>query len=247
MKLMEWADLKVLYKRSRKQPNKLLFKRENARKLWPMWMAVVSTIPLTVFAIFGIKNPTLIPYAYIALFPWTLALYLTRLKALSIVYPRQFAEHAIDRHSSLGQENTLCYAFFLEAVRDAGYTAAKLREFSAYADLTGKPAKPALSQNLGFASVIAFMIALCTEVIKATTFFTWGKGSVVVMLGITALFIFWLVLDGIHSAAYERGWVKRYLDMAAYDLEEPLQGAPQDSAEVPALDPPSAVATPSPA
>jgi hypothetical protein len=37
-----------------------------------------------------------------------------------------------------------------------------LTPFSAYADLAGEPARPALSQNLGFASLIAFMIALCT-------------------------------------------------------------------------------------
>ncbi|VVQ10773.1 hypothetical protein PS914_05145 [Pseudomonas fluorescens] len=247
MKLMEWADLKVLYKRSRKQPNKLLFKRENARRLWPMWAAAASTIPLVVFAGLGIKNPALIPYAYIVLFPWALALYLTRLKALQMVYPRQFAEHAIDRQSSLGKENILCYAFFLEALRDEGYTAAKLRELSAYADLTGKPARPALSQNLGFASLVAFMVALCTEVIKATPFFTLGKGWVFVMMGIVLLVISGLILDGIHSTAYERDWVKRYLDMAAYDLEEPVQLIPQDSSEVPTRDAPSAVVTPSPA
>lgn len=39
------------------------------------------------------------------------------------------------------------------------------------------------------------------------------------MLGIAGVFIYWLVLDGIHSVAYERAWVKRYLDMAARDLE----------------------------
>lgn len=243
MKLMEWADLKDLYKRSRKRPNKLLFKRENARRLWPMWTAAASTILLVMFASAGIKNPTLIPYTYIALLPWALALYVTRLKALRMVYPRQFAEHAIDRQSSLGKENILCYAFFLEALRDEGYTTAKLRELSAYADLTGKPARPALSQNLGFASFIAFMVALCTEVIKGTTFFTLGKGWIIVMLGLAALFIYWLVLDGVHSAAYERNWVKRYLDMGACDLEEPLQGAPQDSSGAPTLDALSALVT----
>jgi len=168
MKLMDWADLKDLYKRSRKQPNKLLFKRENARGLWPMWTAAASTILLCVFAGWGIKNPALVPYAYIALLPWAIALYITRIKALRTVYPRQFAEHAIDRQSSLGKENILCYAFFLDAVRDEGYTAAKLQELSAYADLTCKPARPVLAQNLGFASLIAFMVALSTEVIKAT-------------------------------------------------------------------------------
>ncbi|WP_257230420.1 hypothetical protein [Pseudomonas sp. SbOxS1] len=243
MKLIEWADLKVLYKYSRKQPNKLLFKRENARRLWPMWTTAASTILLVVFAGLGIKNPALIPYAYIALLPWALALYFTRLKALRIVYPRQFAEHAIDRQSSLGKENILCYAFFLEALRNEGYTVAKLRELSAYADLTGKPARPALSQNLGFASLIAFMIALCAEVIKATTFFTLGKGWVFVMLCIVALFIYGMVLDGIHSTAYERGWVKRYLDMAVCDLEESIQGTPRDSAEVLARHTRSAVVT----
>ncbi|MBV7489592.1 hypothetical protein [Pseudomonas sp. PDM30] len=247
MKLMEWADLKVLYKRSRKQPNKLLFKRENARRLWSMWTTAASTILLVVFAGFGIKNPTLIPYAYIALFPWALALYFTRIKALRTVYPRQFAEHSIDRQSSLGKENILCYAFFLEQLRDEGYTVAKIRELSEYADLTVKPTRPALSQNLGFASLIAFMIAICTELIKTTTFFTLGKGWVFLMLGIVALFIYWMVLDGIHSATYEKGCVKRYLDMAAYDLEEPSQGAPEESTEMPALDTLPSVSTPSPA
>lgn len=218
MKLKEWADLMVLYKRSRRQPNKLLFKRENARRLWPMWTAAASTVVLCIFAGFGIKNPTLIPYAYLALLPWALALYFTRLNALRTVYPQQFAKHAIDPQSSLGKENILCYAFFLEALRNEGYTAPKLRELSAYADLTGKPSKPALSQNLAFATFIAFMVTLGAEVIKATPYFTLGKGWVILMLGLAALFIFWLVLDGIHSAAYERGWVKRYLDMATYDL-----------------------------
>ncbi|MFO3796917.1 MAG: hypothetical protein ACK8QZ_06480 [Anaerolineales bacterium] len=229
MKLMEWADLKDLYKRCRKQPNKLLFKRENARRLWAMWTTAASTILLVVFTSLGIKYPMLIPYAYTALPPWALALYLTRLKSLRIVYPRQFVEHAIDRQSTLGKENILCYAFFLEALRNEGYTVARLRELSAYADLTGTPARPALSQNLGFASLIAFMVALCTEVIKTTTFYTLSKGWVFVMLGVVALSIYWIVLDGIQSAAYERGWVKRYLEMAAYDLEEPIQDAPRDS------------------
>ncbi|MCY1436388.1 hypothetical protein D9M71_525120 [compost metagenome] len=48
------------------------------------------------------------------------------------------------------------------------------------------------------------MVAVSTEVIKATTFFAFGKGSVILMLGVAVLFIYWLVLDGIHSSAYER-------------------------------------------
>lgn len=219
MKLVEWANLKDVYKRSRRQPNKLLFKRENAGKLWPMWIAVVSTIFICLFTGLGIRNPGLIPYAYIALFPWAAALYWTRMKALRIVYPTEFAAHAIDRQSSLGKENILCYAFFLDAVRDEGYTAAKLRELSEYADLTCKPPRPGLAQNLGFASFIAFMITLSTEVIKDTPLFTLHKGWIFLMLGFVLGFFYWLVLDGIHSLAYERAWVKRYLDMAARDLE----------------------------
>lgn len=219
MKLVDWANLKDLYKRSRRQPNKLLFKRANARKLWPMWTAAASTIFICLFAAWGIRNPALIPYAYAALLPWAATLYWTRIKALRTVYPREFAEHAIDRQSSLGKENILCYAFFLDAVRDEGYTAAKLRELSAYSDLTCKPPRPGLAQNLGFASFIAFMITLSAEVIKATPLFTLGKGWIFLMLGIAGGFLYWLVLDGIHSVAYERAWVKRYLDMAARDLE----------------------------
>lgn len=223
MKLMEWADINALYKRSRKQPNKLIFKRENAYKLWPWWMAVALTVPLGVFASLGIKNQTLIPYAYMALAPWGLALYFTRLHALRVVYPQQFAEHAIDRQPLLGRENILCYAFFLKAMRDEGYTAKKIRELSAYAELTGKPVRPALSQNLGFASLIALMVAISTEVIKTTALFSFAKGSVILLLGVAVLFIYWLVLDGIHSSAYERVLVKRYLDMAAYDMEDLLK------------------------
>ena len=78
MKLMEWADLQALYKRSRKRPNKLIFKRENILRLWPMWSAFGSTALLFVFAMFGIKNPALIPYTYMALAPWALLLYFTR-------------------------------------------------------------------------------------------------------------------------------------------------------------------------
>lgn len=54
MKLKEWAHLEALYKISRKQPNKHIFKLHNARKLWPMWSAVGSTALLFVFAMFGI-------------------------------------------------------------------------------------------------------------------------------------------------------------------------------------------------
>jgi hypothetical protein len=219
MKLEDWANLKDVYKRSRRQPNKLLFKRENARKLWPMWAAAASTLLLVVIAGWGIKNPALVPYAYLAMGPWAIALYITRMKALRMVYPREFAEHAIDRQSSLGKENILCYAFFLDAVRGNGYTAAKLRELSRYADLTGKPARPGLAKNLGFASFIAFMVALSTEVIKSTPLFTPDKSWIFLMVGIAGGFLYWLVLDGIHSVAYERAWVKRYLDMAASDME----------------------------
>lgn len=101
MKLKEWAQLEALYKISRKQPNKHIFKLQNARKLWPMWSAIGSTALLFVFAMFGIKNPTLIPYTYMALAPWALLLYVTRLKALRMVYPQQFADHAIDQQPSL--------------------------------------------------------------------------------------------------------------------------------------------------
>lgn len=222
MKLKEWAQLEALYKISRKQPNKHIFKLHNARKLWPMWSAIGSTALLFVFAMFGIKNPTLIPYTYMALAPWALLLYVTRLKALRMVYPQQFADHAIDHQPSLERENTLCYAFFLEGLRKEGYTVEKLRELSAYAGLTGKPARPALSQNLSFASLIALMIALCTEIIKATPLFTWGKGSVIVVLGMGALFLNWLVLDGIRSVSYERMCIKRYVEMAVFDLDELL-------------------------
>jgi hypothetical protein len=223
MKLKEWADLQVIYKRSRKQPNKLIFKRENVRRLWPMWAAVGSTVFLVVFAMFGIKNPALIPYTYMALAPWALLLFFTRLTALRMVYPQQFADHAIDRQPSLERENALCYAFFLEALRDEGYTVAKLRDLSDYADLTGSPPRPALSQSLSFASLIALMVALSTEIIKATPLFTWGKGSVIVVLGMGVLFLNWLVLDGIRSVAYERLCMKRYVDMAVFDLEVLLQ------------------------
>ncbi|MFJ2710262.1 hypothetical protein ACIOZM_05160 [Pseudomonas sp. NPDC087346] len=219
MKLIEWADLKKLYKCSRRRPNKLLFKRENIRRLWPMWATVASTIPLTTFAGFGIKYPILIPFAYLALVPWAIALYSTRFKALRMVYPQQFADHAIDRQSWREKENVLCYAFFLEAMRDEGYTATQLRELSAYSDLTGKPPRPALSQNLGFASLIALMIALAAEAIKVAPIFT-SKGSVVLMLGFIVLGIYGTVLDGIHSLVYEKGWIKRYLDLAAFDIEE---------------------------
>ena len=231
MKLMEWADLKVIYKRSRNQPNKRLIKRENIRKLWPMWTAAASTVLLFVFAGFGIKYPAMFPYAYFALVPWSFALYFTRLNALRKVYPREFAQHAIDRQPWLEKENTLCYAFFLEALREAGYTASKARQFSVYSDLAGRPPRPPLSQNLGFASLIAFMIALSTEVIKATPFFMWGKGSGVLMLGLAVLFLYWLVLDGVHSVAYEKGRIKRYLDLAAYDLEEPARELHRVNAE----------------
>jgi len=220
MKLVAWANLKAIYKRSRRQPNKRLFKRENVRKLWPMWLAAFSTVPLCLFAGWGVKDPAMVPYVYIGLLPWALALYLTRMKALRTVYPRQFAEHAIDRQSSFGKENLLCYAFFLDALREEGYTAAQARELSAYAELACKPARPMLAQNLGFASIIAFMVALSTEAIKLTPTFTLGKGWMIVMMGIAVAFVYWLVLDGIHSVAQERAWIKRYLDMAAYDLDQ---------------------------
>lgn len=237
MKLMEWADLQALYKRSRKRPNKLIFKRENILRLWPMWSAFGSTALLFVFAMFGIKNPALIPYTYMALAPWALLLYFTRLKALQMVYPQQFEEHAIDRQPSLERENVLCYAFFLEALRDEGYSVAKLRDLSAYADLTGKPSRPALSQNLGFASLIALMIALSTEIIKNTPLFSVGQGSVIIVICMGALFFHWLVLDGLRSVAYERVCIKRYVDMAVFDLDELLQHSadialPVESTEV---------------
>ncbi len=66
------------------------------------------------------------------------------------------------------------------------------------------------------------MIALCTEIIKATPLFTWGKGSVIVVLGMGALFLNWLVLDGIRSVSYERMCIKRYVEMAVFDLDELL-------------------------
>ncbi|WP_242206366.1 MULTISPECIES: hypothetical protein [unclassified Pseudomonas] len=236
MKLMEWTILKNLYKLSRKRPNKLLFKRGNARKLWPMWLAAASTIPLCIFAGFGIKYPGLTLYAYIALAPWAFILYFTRLKALRTVYPQQFSDHAIDHQSWMEKENILCYAFFLETVREEGYTTQKLRELSAYSDLTCKPPRPPLSQNLIFASLIAFMIALSTEVIKATPFFTLGKGSIVLILGSVVLFCVWLVLDGVQSTAYERVRIKRYLDLAAYDLDDAAKNIPSVNPDIDSFD-----------
>lgn len=84
----------------------------------------------------------------------------------------------------------------------------------------GKPAKPALSQNIGFASLVALMITISAEIIKGAGFFT-SMGLAVIMLGLAALFIYWLVLDGIHSVAYEKALIKRYLDMAVWDLTPP--------------------------
>jgi hypothetical protein len=220
MKLKEWADLVALYKYSRKQPNKLLFTWVNARRTWSMWLAFALTILFLVFIFFGYKYPALLPYAAIGLMPWAIMAYRTRLQALRTVFPEQFAEHAIDRQSWREKENFLCYAFFLEVVRNNGYTAAKLRELSACVDLTGRPQRPALSQNLGFASLIGFMVALSTEVIKATPIFKWEKGLFLLVMGFALLFIYWLVLDGIHNFVYEKGWIKRYLDLAAYDLKE---------------------------
>ncbi|MBK5343433.1 hypothetical protein JFU48_18850 [Pseudomonas sp. TH49] len=227
MKLKEWADLKALYKLSRKQPNRILFTWANVRKTWSMWVALLLTILFLVFIFFGYKYPVLLPYAAGALIPWVVMAYRTRLHALRTVFPNEFAAHAIDRQSLREKENFLCYAFFLEIVRLEGYTATKLRELSAYVDLTARPQRPALSQNLGFASLIGFMVALSTEVIKSTSLFKWEKGLFVLAMGFAVLFIYWLFLDGIHNLVYEKGWIKRYLDLAAYDLQEPVTTAPE--------------------
>ncbi|EJN30462.1 hypothetical protein PMI38_05328 [Pseudomonas sp. GM84] len=217
MKLAEWAEIQEIYKRSRRQPNKRLFKWANARRLWPMWAAFASTLLLVAFALWAMIHPALLPYAYMALLPWGLALYFTRLKGLRTMHAQAFDDHVIDRQSFHHRESTLCYAFFLESLRKQGYTAAKARELSAYSDLVGKPARPPLSQNLGFASLVAFMIAISTELIKSAEVFT-SQGLAVVIIGVVALFIYWLVLDGIYSGAYQKAWIKRYLDMAAWDL-----------------------------
>lgn len=218
MKLAEWAQIQEIYKRSRRQPNKRLFKWANARRLWPMWVALASTGALVAFTVVAMARPPLVPYAYMALVPWGLALYFTRLKGLRVTHAQAFDDHVIDRQAFHHRESTLCYAFFLESLRNEGYTAAKARELSAYSDLIGKPARPPLSQNLGFASLVAFMIAISTELIKSADVFT-SQGLAVVMIGVVAMFIYWLVLDGIYSGAYQKAWIKRYLDMAAWDLE----------------------------
>lgn len=220
MKLAEWSEIQMLYKRSRRQPNKLLFTRMNASRLWPMWMAFASTFLLVGFVLWTMKNPILILYSYIALLPWGLALFLTRLKGLHTVYPQEFDEHAIATQSILNRENILCYAFFLNILRAEEYTAEKAREMSDYSELVGKPTKPALSQNIGFASLVALMITLSAEIIKGAGFIT-SMGLAVVMLGFAALFIYWVVLDGIHSVAYEKALIKRYLDLAVWDLAPP--------------------------
>ena len=152
--------------------------------------------------------------------PWGLALFLTRLKGLHTVYPQEFDEHAISNQSILNRENILCYAFFLNILRAEEYTAEKAREMSDYSELVGKPTKPALSQNIGFASLVALMITLSAEIIKGAGFIT-SMGLAVVMLGFAALFIYWVVLDGIHSVAYEKALIKRYLDLAVWDLAPP--------------------------
>jgi hypothetical protein len=227
MKFKEWVDLTALYKRSRRQPNKLLFTWKNARRLWPMWAVAVSTFPLVVMAGFGIKYPILVPISYVFLGLWTGGLFLTRLHALRTVYPLQFAEHAIDQQPWSEQENILCYAFFLQIVKDEGYRAAKLRELSAYSDLTVAPAKPALSQNLGFLSLLGLMMGLSAELIKTTAFFLGPKGALVLVPIVGTLFIYWLVWDGIQSTRDQRLRIKRYVDLAAYDLEEAVQDVPE--------------------
>jgi len=223
MKFKEWAELTALYKRSRKQPNKLLFTWKNARRLWPMWTAAASTLPLVVLSAFGIKYPILVPISYALLAVWAGGLFFTRLHAIRTVYPTQFAEHAIDQQPWGEQENILCYAFFLQIVKEEGYTSAKLRELSAYSDLTVAPVKPALSQNLGFVSLFALIVGLSTELIKATSFFLGGKGAVILILVAAVSFIYWIVWDGIQSTPYQRLRIKRYVDLAAYDLEERVQ------------------------
>ncbi|MEX5666025.1 hypothetical protein ABFV57_14305 [Pseudomonas neuropathica] len=223
MKLKELVDLTALYKRSRRQPNKLLFTWKNARRLWPMWAVAVSTLPLIALSALGIKYPIFVPISYAGLAVWTGGLFFTRLNALRRVYPAQFAEHAIGQQPWGEQENILCYAFFLQIVQDEGYTAAKLRELSAYSDLTVAPAKPALSQNLVFVSLFALMIGLSTELIKATSFFIGGKGAAILILVAAVSFIYWIVWDGIQSTPYQRLRIKRYVDLAAYDLEEAVQ------------------------
>ncbi|CAM3035220.1 hypothetical protein [Pseudomonas plecoglossicida] len=218
MKLAEWAEVQEIYKRSRRQPNKRLFNRANARRLWPMWAGFASTLILIAFLLWAMARPALLPYACMAFLPWGLALYLTRAAGLRTMHAQAFADQVIDRQSIHHRESTLCYTFFLESLRNQGYTAAKARELSAYSDLIGKPPRPPVSQNLGFASLVAFMIAISTELIKNLDVFT-RQGAAVVMMGVAALFIYWLVLDGIYSGAYQKAWIKRYLDMAAWDLE----------------------------
>jgi hypothetical protein len=220
MKLKEWAALKSLYKISRQQPKKLLFKGKKVFGVWSVCFAVFITIVLLAFVLSGLKYPVVLPYAYMALGPWAVLLYAARIKLLRSVFPKQFAEHAIDLQSWREKENILCYSFFLELAREKGYTAAKLRALSAYSDLTVAPAKPALSQNLGFASLLGLMMGLSAEVIKNTQFFLWGKGAVALILIAASLFIYWLVWDGFQTARYERLCIKRYVDLAAYDLED---------------------------
>lgn len=218
MKLVEWADLKDLYIASRRQPNKLIFRRDSLWTLRPLWGAVTITIALLIMDFVSLNYQWLMPYTSFATLLWVFAMYKTRIATLRQAFPREFAEHAIDRQSPLNKEHILGYALFLKAMRAEGYTVAKLNALSNYAELIGRPAKPGLMQNLGFASFLGVMIALSTEAIKSMPWFTPATSWVVLMLGAMGLFLYWLVLDGIHSVAHERAWIKRYLDRAAQDL-----------------------------
>lgn len=221
MKFKEWADVLNVYKGSFKRINKDIFKSENLRWIgWPLGIALSSTLILCLATIFGSNIPAIKLGVSIALIPWAITLYITRMKMLRTLYPRQFHEHAIDRQSFWDRDNILYYALFLEDVRQARYTATKLRELAKYAALVGKPAKPPIAQNIVFAFLVGLSVSLSVELIKKTYIFVSGDGWVFLVISGASLFICQLVRDGFHSKAYERARVKRFLELAAHDLTQ---------------------------
>lgn len=136
------------------------------------------------------------PCLFVALIPWGYMAFATRLASLKKLYPEQFQEHAIDSQSRFSKESILYYSFFLEALRKEGYTASKVRELSSYADLIGSSSGPALAQNLGFVSLITFMIALSTEVIKSFSNFASGMGVELIAIGLVVANFYWMVWGG---------------------------------------------------
>ncbi|BCY02820.1 hypothetical protein PszF2a_26090 [Stutzerimonas stutzeri] len=218
--LKDCAYVNSLYKQIRKDVRKRLFSRSSYPATRPMIIMAFFTLSLMAMSAYSVFNP--LPWSaitYMLLIPWGIGLYWSRQYAIRHLFRPVYRSEKINKQPRFKRDELFQYVLFRDKLNEAGWTAQRAAKIAEYYSLMESAPKPySLSQNFFFIFLVGLMVALTTEAIKISTWFSTGYAGVSLILCVGALYIAWVFLDGIHVPAQHRAYVRRDLQRAAMEL-----------------------------